>query len=158
MPPLPPERFLFGTPFAGWWRRVAASILDALIPFVPVFACGAFLHATGLIDRASEDLWTVVLLVVFLPSFPVYYPLDDEPPRRAQRADVGQAVRSASASCARTARRSTAGSRSCAKCSSSTCCWGSAGIVQLVDYLWPLWDDRNQALHDKIVNTVVVRA
>lgn len=28
----------------------------------------------------------------------------------------------------------------------------------LVDYLWPLSDRRNQALHDKIANTLVVRA
>ena len=28
----------------------------------------------------------------------------------------------------------------------------------LVDYLWPLWDKRNQALHDKVVDSVVVRA
>ena len=28
----------------------------------------------------------------------------------------------------------------------------------LVDYLWPLPDRRNQALHDKIASTLVVRA
>ena len=25
-------------------------------------------------------------------------------------------------------------------------------------YLWPLWDDRNQGLHDKVVGTFVVKA
>ncbi|MFT4048554.1 MAG: RDD family protein [Solirubrobacterales bacterium] len=28
----------------------------------------------------------------------------------------------------------------------------------LIDYLWPLWDDKNQALHDKCVNSRVVLA
>jgi uncharacterized RDD family membrane protein YckC len=28
----------------------------------------------------------------------------------------------------------------------------------LIDYLWPLWDERHQALHDKVVDSVVVRA
>jgi len=28
----------------------------------------------------------------------------------------------------------------------------------LIDYLWPLWDDRHQSLHDKVVDSVVVRA
>ena len=28
----------------------------------------------------------------------------------------------------------------------------------IVDYLWPLWDRENQALHDKIASTHVVRA
>ena len=30
------------------------------------------------------------------------------------------------------------------------------GILFLVDNLWPLWDNKKQALHDKIVNTYVV--
>jgi uncharacterized RDD family membrane protein YckC len=27
-----------------------------------------------------------------------------------------------------------------------------------LDYLWPLWDTKNQALHDKVVGSIVVRA
>lgn len=30
-------------------------------------------------------------------------------------------------------------------------------IPALFDYLWPLWDRMNQALHDKVVGSVVVR-
>ena len=29
-------------------------------------------------------------------------------------------------------------------------------LPTLLDGLWPLWDDRNQALHDKVANTFVV--
>ena len=32
-----------------------------------------------------------------------------------------------------------------------------AGIAALIDYLWPLWDTRHQALHDKVADTYVVR-
>ena len=32
-----------------------------------------------------------------------------------------------------------------------------AGLVPLVDVLWPLWDEENRALHDYVVNTRVVR-
>ena len=32
------------------------------------------------------------------------------------------------------------------------------GIVQLADFLWPLWDEENRALHDMIVDTRVVRS
>jgi uncharacterized RDD family membrane protein YckC len=28
----------------------------------------------------------------------------------------------------------------------------------ILDYLWPLWDAKNQALHDKVVGSIVVRA
>jgi uncharacterized RDD family membrane protein YckC len=31
------------------------------------------------------------------------------------------------------------------------------GFIGLLDYLWPLWDDKKQALHDKIAGTNVVR-
>jgi len=30
-------------------------------------------------------------------------------------------------------------------------------IYQVLDYLWPLWDDKRQAIHDKIAKTNVVR-
>ncbi len=30
-------------------------------------------------------------------------------------------------------------------------------IPTLLDYLWPLWDDKNQALHDKVLNQYVVQ-
>jgi uncharacterized RDD family membrane protein YckC len=33
----------------------------------------------------------------------------------------------------------------------------TVGIAQLVDVLWPLWDEENRALHDFIVNTRTVR-
>lgn len=32
-----------------------------------------------------------------------------------------------------------------------------AGLAILLDYLWPLWDGRRQALHDKVAGTNVVR-
>ena len=31
------------------------------------------------------------------------------------------------------------------------------GILPLVNYLWPLWDERNEALHDKMCDTRVVK-
>jgi uncharacterized RDD family membrane protein YckC len=31
------------------------------------------------------------------------------------------------------------------------------GIYSLLNYLWPLWDDKKQALHDKLAKTNVVR-
>ena len=32
-----------------------------------------------------------------------------------------------------------------------------AGIYNLLDVLWPLWDDKKQAIHDKVAKTNVVR-
>jgi uncharacterized RDD family membrane protein YckC len=36
--------------------------------------------------------------------------------------------------------------------------WFFLGLPVLLDYLWPLWDTRNQALHDKVASTYVVKA
>jgi uncharacterized RDD family membrane protein YckC len=30
-------------------------------------------------------------------------------------------------------------------------------VPLLLAYLWPLWDERNQTIYDKFVNTIVVR-
>ena len=38
-----------------------------------------------------------------------------------------------------------------------TVVFGIFVIPALLDYLWPLWDRKNQALHDKVVGSVVVR-
>ncbi len=32
------------------------------------------------------------------------------------------------------------------------------GCLALIDVLWPLWDDKKQTLHDKVVSSVVLRA
>jgi uncharacterized RDD family membrane protein YckC len=32
------------------------------------------------------------------------------------------------------------------------------GLYGLLDYLWPAWDAKNQALHDKVASTLVVKA
>ncbi len=34
---------------------------------------------------------------------------------------------------------------------------GLLGIPYLLDLLWPLWDTRNQTLHDKVAKTIVIR-
>lgn len=34
---------------------------------------------------------------------------------------------------------------------------GAVGPLNLINYLWPLWDDDNQTLHDKAAKTVVVK-
>jgi uncharacterized RDD family membrane protein YckC len=33
----------------------------------------------------------------------------------------------------------------------------TAGLANVADWLWPLWDDENRALHDFVVNTRVVQ-
>jgi uncharacterized RDD family membrane protein YckC len=34
----------------------------------------------------------------------------------------------------------------------------TGGLATIIDYLWPLWDERNRAVHDIIASTLVFRA
>jgi uncharacterized RDD family membrane protein YckC len=34
----------------------------------------------------------------------------------------------------------------------------TGGVTVLLDYIWPLWDQRRQALHDRLASTVVLEA
>ena len=34
--------------------------------------------------------------------------------------------------------------------------FAAISLLHIVDNLWPLWDEKNQTLHDKVVNTVVL--
>jgi uncharacterized RDD family membrane protein YckC len=34
----------------------------------------------------------------------------------------------------------------------------TGGVAVLLDYIWPLWDERNQALHDRVASTLVLEA
>jgi uncharacterized RDD family membrane protein YckC len=36
--------------------------------------------------------------------------------------------------------------------------WIACYVPGILDVLWPLWDEKNQSLHDKVVNSIVVRA
>jgi uncharacterized RDD family membrane protein YckC len=36
--------------------------------------------------------------------------------------------------------------------------WLACYVPGILNSLWPLWDDKNQALHDKVVNSIVVRS
>jgi uncharacterized RDD family membrane protein YckC len=163
-----------GQPLASWWQRVLAYLLDGLISFpllmiaaVPVVSSqwGAVhrwfddiqvTSANGTSAPATPDLFRVTTLpgftlVLSLFAAQVLYQLVFLFWKRATpgKLIVGLRVRlrdspdlPASAIFARVGSVLLLG-----------LCW----IIGLLDYLWPLWDQQNQALHDKIAGTNVVR-
>ena len=137
----PEERF----EFAGWGQRVAAYLLDVLVLFV-------FLIVVG-IGIAIHEALGVVLVVIWIAAMLLGYwvlfegsesgqtlgkralgirVLDD----RGGRAGYGRAF----------------GRNIVARVI------GLFPFVGLIDVLWPLWDDKNQCLHDKAASTIVVRS
>jgi uncharacterized RDD family membrane protein YckC len=148
-------------PLAGWWQRVGAQLLDALIliafAIVPVIIV-AVIVAGGSGDSdsagaAAEAVYFVIVLAFYL----IYYPLTMKRPGahngqswgkqalgiRVVRID-GQPFQASNAIVRELLVKAIL--------------MGICFIVQILNYLWPLWDEKNQALHDKVVNTMVVQA
>ena len=151
------------TPYASWWSRVGASLIDGLltiaIAIVPASIGAVILgmSATTSTDAAGyttiEDanpLAFVFFGIAFIGAFAFgVWNVVFRQGRNGQtvgkkivgiqvvRADTGQFLGAATAFLR----------------------WLLASIVGqacFLNYLWPLWDDKNQTWHDKIVGSVVL--
>src|SRR4051794_1640784 len=148
-------------PLSGWWPRVGAQLLDALIfigfAIVPVIVIAVIVGAGSGDSDAAGAAAEVIYFVIFVAFYLIYYPLTMKRPGvhngqswgkqalgiRVVRID-GQPF-SASNAIVR-------------ELLVKAILMGICFIVQILNYLWPLWDEKNQCLHDKVVNTLVVRA
>lgn len=149
-----------GVPLAGWGWRVLAKILDAIIA-IPLYLLVAWPIAasqwdslktfaedeTGTVDTPPV-IWLIVLaiMVVGLLYEIVFLLWKQATPGKMV---VGLRVRLRDAP---DLPAGTVFARVGSAFLISLCSIGS-----LLDYLWPLWDSKNQALHDKVAKTNVVR-
>jgi len=123
---------LQGQQLADWWPRVGASLLDGI--FI-TFSIGiVFIVNLFLMGREGEkNGMTLGKQIVGLRVVK-----EDGTPVTAGFATLREFV-------VRTLLFGIVG-------------WFFLGIPGLLDVLWPLWDDKNQALHDKMVSSYVVKA
>jgi uncharacterized RDD family membrane protein YckC len=117
-----------GTQFSGWWSRVGASFLDALIslPFLVIFY--VLIVSPILMGRdgpKNGQTWGKQAMGI-----------------RVLRND-GQPFSYGTALLRDFVIKSLL--------------FGAVAIVQLVNLLWPLWDAEHQALHDKLAGTHVLK-
>ena len=151
---------------AGWWSRAGALVLDGLIVavgaliilavFGSVFSVGFFAsEETGIASLVVGLLLSVVAIAIVAL---LYAPLmmDRTNGKTLGRMAVGIRVVRANG------QRMTFGWAMLREVVVKSLLFGFAGSVtfglaSLADYLWPLWDDENRALHDFIVDTRVVR-
>lgn len=151
-----------GMAFAGWGSRVGATLLDALVLLVPTIILVAAITAVAL--SGSEVGIIVTALVGTLAFFAVallYAPLlmRREGHRNGQtfgKQIVG--IRAARAN----GQPFTFGSALVREFLVKGLLFGFVGgfllyIPTIVDWLWPLWDDQDRALHDMVVDTRVLR-
>ncbi|HEV3479992.1 MAG TPA: RDD family protein [Gaiellaceae bacterium] len=133
--------------YASWGSRVGAYLLDTLIIVVPLVVL--------IIVAVAVDVWALILLgylgtlVVPFVYFTYFHggASGQTPGKRA----LG--IRVVSDDAVQTIGYGRAFGRY-----AITVLFSFFFIPLLLDYLWPLWDTKNQALHDKVVSSVVVRA
>ena len=131
-----------GTPLAEWWRRLAALVIDTAVLWIPLLFVT---HSMG------RPMRVVVWLVVGVVYFAVL-----NGGRRGQT--VGKMVWDIRV------RAATGGPLGPAKAARRYLVPALTAIpflglaLGLADGLWPLWDPRRQALHDKLAGSVVVTA
>jgi uncharacterized RDD family membrane protein YckC len=148
---------------AGWWPRVGAHVIDgliigvgALILFLPLVALGLAVETdegwAALV--AAGIVWVLCLAVAALLYAPVMM-------ARTNGRTLGRMATNV-----RVVRASgepiTFGFAVLREVVVKWFAFGIAGaitggIAQLLDYLWPLWDEQNRCLHDFVVDTRVVR-
>ena len=150
-------------PLAGWGRRFAAWLLDGLFSLVVGVLVGAL--AGGLVfllvyvlagDDATEAATIVAVIVGYIVALVVvgfYYTYlhGNERGQTWAKRMLGIRVRDE-----QTGGRIGYG-RAFARWIMPVLFWNFLWIPGILDGLWPLWDDRRQTWHDKIVRSVVVR-
>ena len=150
MPPYSPPPQTGARPFAGWWSRVAAQIIDwiivSILPIVVYFI--AFSDSTA---------GTYLLSGLILLLGAVYYALTIGRSGENNGQTIGMQALNIRI-VRETGEPMTAGTAILRETLIKGILMAICFIVTILNYLAPLWDDRNQAWHDKIVNTLVVQA
>jgi uncharacterized RDD family membrane protein YckC len=165
--PLPPPPPVLQTHYAGFWIRVLARIIDAVVLaplYIPIIV-----HTLGPIRQAMDEAnrtgqpfqtpiiepiayqWTVLILAIGYVYQLVMIGL--------WGATVGKF---ATGIRVRRLDGTPAGWREAAlrpvlETVISLLRASTLGLLSLVDYLWMLWDKQKQTLHDKLAGTIVVK-
>jgi uncharacterized RDD family membrane protein YckC len=151
---------------AGWWSRVGATLIDALIIgagallilvlFGSVFSVGFFASDETGVVAVVIGLMLGALAVAIVSL--IYAPLMMARTNGKTLGRMAMGIRVVRAS----GQPMTFGFAMLREVAVKALLFGvagsiTAGIANLVDVLWPLWDDENRALHDFIVDTRTVR-
>lgn len=149
---------------AGWFKRVGAAIIDGLIVGAVVLVLFLPLAAVGLsVDTevgAVAFVLTLLLftLLLFVASM-LYAPFWMA---RTNGQTIGKQVLGIRV--VRTnGKRVDFGHAALREVAIKALLFGvggslTFGLANLLDWLWPLWDDENRALHDFLASTRVVEA
>ena len=127
-------------PATGWWQRVGATIVDALVLIVPNFIVLAAL-GSGVGSRLVTVIVQVAYSTVLLSQ-------------RGQT--VGNMAVGTRVVDSRSGGNPSVG-RALGRSVAPLALFILLVIPLILDLLWPLWDRENQTLHDKMAGTYVIR-
>jgi uncharacterized RDD family membrane protein YckC len=134
-----------GVPLADWWRRAAAMVIDTAVLWIPLMLAT---HSMGRPGRIG------VGLVVGT----VYFSLLNGSGRGQTLGKMVWNIRVRSAATGGPLGPARAAVRYIVPAALASPIPILGLFVWLTDGLWPLWDRRRQALHDKVAGSVVVAA
>jgi len=139
-------------PFAGWWSRVGGYLIDFIIlAVIAVIIAGIVAAVAG--GDAFRVVWYVVWIVLDIayPALTMGRSGEHNGQTLGHQALGIRVIKQDGSPVS-------AGFGIVRQFLVLGLLMGICFIVQIVNLLWPLWDERNQALHDKVVSTFVVRA
>jgi uncharacterized RDD family membrane protein YckC len=138
---------------APWGRRAAAYVLDSLVMTVPLLLVVVVVLASS--PDEDSDAWGLLaigyLATIVLPF--VYFTVLHGGPRGQTLGKRAVAIRVVDGDNG----GSIGYGRAFGRYALVFVFWIFV-LPALIDYLWPLWDGKSQALHDKPVGSIVVRA
>jgi uncharacterized RDD family membrane protein YckC len=150
---------------AGWWSRAGAQLIDGIIVgigaailFVVItapFSVGFFASDnTGLAALAVGAILSIICIAIIATLYAPALMARTNGKTLGRMATGIRVVRA-------TGEPITFGFAMLREVAVKAILFGvlgsiTGGIANLIDYLWPLWDEENRALHDFVVNTRTV--
>lgn len=137
-----------GHSYAGWWQRAGAELLDGLFVTLPL---GIAVSLLDIKPRFGS-------LIVFVAVFAYNWVLDSEPTGQTWgKRIVGIRVVGDETGELITRAQGAARSGVVAALSLASNFVLGLGLLSMLNVLWPLWDPKRQAWHDKAAGSIVVR-
>lgn len=150
-----------GAPLSGWWSRVAAQIIDSLILTVPVIVLTVVVIAIASGSEVGAVVIGIIVFLAYIVAALFYAPVLMKRPGPHNGQTLGKQAMSITV-VRDTGEEIGLGYGFLREIVIKWLLFGVVGgfffsIPTLVNYLWPLWDDENRALHDMLAKSHVIK-
>lgn len=142
-------------PYASWGRRFAAVVVDGILLALPFLAT---IVVAGVLDGPGEEDDDIWLLVAIGWGFSLVAPFVYFTVLHGRASGQTLGKRLLGIRVIGEDFRPIGYGRAFGRYLVGWVLWLACYVPGLLDNLWPLWDDKNQSLHDKVANSFVVRA